>query len=217
MKYMKKFKIIVCILLAVASVFTVVAFGMEADAKKEKAFFAAITAYEPTTIKTITTLATKEDGNFNGEYVTTRDENGYVFEYSQDRYATVEDEASSYKYTDEGKFYFRNGKYSEDGETWTTAKPAVGETYDFKLNLDEKNFTSYKFSGDKRILTARFNSSKAEEILGIKLDGVKNNDVRLVVTTNSVYLTMIQISFAKDIGNVVITTSYSYSESDVAK
>ena len=196
---MKRFT---CLILAIACVFTLASCGGSELAD----FNEIVRGSAPTTIKTLTTVVGEEV--LNGVYVTEIDGDDFEFTYSYERYATVEDNASSYIVTVDGVVYYKDGKFSEDGESWTASAPAV-DTQKIDLLIDEKNFASYTLSADGTTLVATFTADASEAVLGRKISA--NGDITLTVKTNGIYLTFVYISYESEVGLVTVDTSYTYA------
>lgn len=195
-------KRIISLLLATACVFLLVSCGGSATPIEE-----VVANSKPDTVKTLTTVITAEDV-FHGTYLTTMNEDGFRFDYSYERYAEISDAADSYIVTVEGSVYYKNGKYSEDGENWSVVKPNV-DYQTLTLDLDEDNFKDYLPNEDGTTLVATFAAENAEKVLGRQISAT--GDVAIIVKTNGVYLTMVSISYTSELGEVRIDTSYSYS------
>ena len=161
---------------------------------------------EPHVVKTLTTVITGEEV-FHGTYITTVDGNDFTFEYSYEKYADIDEAASNYITTVEGVVYYKDGKYSEDGENWSLVNPGVDDK-SVKLNLDEKNFTEYIVSEDQTSLVATLSAENSELVLGRKINA--SGDITLTVKTNGLYLTMVTVTYATEDGEVRIDTSYTY-------
>ncbi len=190
------------ILLAIACIFALASCGEE-----EVSLLAQIVEdANPSRVKTLTVVITDEDV-FHGTYVTTIDGDDFAFDYSYEKYADVADASSSYIKLVEGTVYYKDGKYSVDGENWSVEKPDV-DSQSVTLNLDDANFNDYILSEDQRSLVATFTSENSELVLGRKISAV--GDITLVVKTNGVYLTTISISYTSELGEVRIDTSYAY-------
>ena len=144
---------------------------------------------------------------FHGTYLTTIEEDGFRFDYSYERYADVSEALDNYIETVEGSVYYKDGKYSEDGENWSLAQPTV-DNYAVVLNINEANFDDYILSEDGKTLIATFSSEKSELVLGRKISA--SAEITMVVKTNGVYLTTISISYLSELGEVRIDTSYAY-------
>lgn len=198
----RKMKRLISILLAIACVFALSSCGDGTNALAE-----LVANANPSAIKTLTTVITADEV-FHGTYLTTVEEDGFTFDYNYERYADVADAADSYIAVVEGRVYYKDGKYSEDGENWSVENPGV-DYQSVTLNLDEENFTDYILSTDQTSLIATFTSDNSELVLGRKI--AATGDITLIVKTNGVYLTTISISYTNELGEVRVDTSYSYS------
>lgn len=196
---MKRF---ICLLLAIVCVL-----GLASCGGSELADFnELVKGSAPTTIKTITTVVGEEV--LNGVYVTDIDGDDFDFTYSYERYATVDDNADSYIVTVDGVVYYKDGKFSEDGENWSASAPSV-DMQKIDLLIDEKNFTEYTLSADGKTLVATFSADASEAVLGRKISAT--GDITMTVKTNGIYLTFIYISYESEVGLVTVDTSYTYA------
>ena len=195
-------KRLLSILLLAACVFALASCG-ESELDN---FVSLVDSAEPSSVKTLTTVITAEEV-FHGTYLTTIEEDGFRFDYSYERYADVSEALDNYIETVEGSVYYKDGKYSEDGENWSLAQPTV-DNYAVVLNINEANFDDYILSEDGKTLIATFSSEKSELVLGRKISA--SAEITMVVKTNGVYLTTISISYLSELGEVRIDTSYAY-------
>ena len=195
-------KRLLSILLLAACVFALASCG-ESELDN---FVSLVDSAEPSSVKTLTTVITAEEV-FHGTYLTTIEEDGFRFDYSYERYADVSEALDNYIETVEGSVYYKDGKYSEDGENWSLAQPTV-DIYAVVLNINEANFDDYILSEDGKTLIATFSSEKSELVLGRKISA--SAEITMVVKTNGVYLTTISISYLSELGEVRIDTSYAY-------
>ena len=198
-------KRLICVVLAIASVFALVSCG-DGDLKE---FLEVVESTTPTTVKTLTTIAT-DDEILNGVYTTKLNGDDFDFEYSYERYATVEDEAETYIVTVEGVVYYKDGKYSEDGENWFVNKPSA-IPQQFSLNIDKDLFTEYTINADKTSLIATISPENAEAVFGTGNAIAATGNITLAVKTNGIYLTSVSVIYDSSFGRVSVDTSYTYS------
>ena len=214
--YMKK---ILCLLLALVSVFAFVACGDEppvipsgpAELSAEEKFIDIVDSSEPTKITTLYSYVTPEEDALNARYVTEIKEGGYTFTYKKDRFATVEEAAPTPIVTDEGVVYYKDGKYSTDGETWFSEAPDVDAmSMKFDISLDNIG-ESYSFNEEYTELTITADNDGAKAIFGI--DFAASGDITVKVSTNGKYLTMVSVSYTTASGaTVTLDTSYTYNK-----
>ena len=147
----------------------------------------------------------------NGEYIMDVEGNNSIFTYKYDRYRTTEEAltegtADRIKHV-EGALYYKDGKYSVNGEAWDAANPVAIE---IKLNLDEELLNNTYVSKDGRTLTATLSPENAAKVLGTDLNA--EGDISIEVLTNGTYLTSVNV-FCNTVSGaeVVIRTSYSYN------
>lgn len=168
----------------------------------------------PTKIITQTSV---NDGNekLAGRFETTVNGSDSEMVYEYQRYATVEegvaeDNPDGFIKTVSGTVYYKGGKYSVDGENWTTEVPDAS-ALQVKLKLTEKNLGKFSVSSDGRTLTTTITSAQAKAILGIDVKAT-DDGVALTLVTDGVYLRSISVSYATEHAeNISIETSYSYN------
>ncbi len=205
-----KMKKIICLLLALTCVFAFA--SCNEDENPDKAFFDIVNASEPTRIKTLTAYAVGEDDPLNGTYETVINDDGVVFNYSFQRYATIEDaenpdlEIDGNVVTESGKVYYKDGRYSTDNENWFSEAPDVAASA-ITLNLSLETLTEYELNDAKTTLTATLSADEAEAVLGVKLSA--DGDIALSVSTNGTYLTRVSVEYKTANATVTINTSYS--------
>ena len=200
-------KKILCLILALTCVFGLV--SCDGDAKD---FIEIVNSSSPTKIITLTSYNTKEH-NFTGRYETTIDGFNSTLVYEYERFATVDeavaDGTDEYIKTVSGTVYYKDGRYSEDNETWVSEVPdAVFQT--IKLDLSSKNLGDYEISEDGKTLTATTTAEKAEKMFGtvISTDG----DVTVTIQHDGHLLRKIIIAYTTENAEAVeVITSYSYA------
>ena len=208
-------KKILALLLAVCCIFAVASCKDDssepagATAEQVSAIANVINSSNPTSIVTITEYAYGEDV-YKGMFETKIDKNPEksVFTFSYARPARVEDASESNTVTVAGTVYYNKGQVSvNDGDSWV----AAGSGYvELDISLEASKLKSYTVSEDGGTLTATATAENAKRILGTTVSA--EGDVTIVITTNSVYLYNVRVTYtAKDTGaSVVIDTSYDY-------
>ena len=208
-------KKIVCLILALCCIFSMVScFGGGDDENPDKAFFDAVAASKPTQIKTLTYYTEEGKDPLNGTFETTilNEDGDFTFVYSYVRIATLEDAENGdvvingNRATVSGTVYYKNGKYSTDGEVWFSKAPSAMEKQ-LKLELDREKLGEYEMNDSKTTLTATLSPEAAAEVLGIVIEA--DSDIVITVSTNGTYLTRVTVSYTKGAANVTINTSYS--------
>ena len=210
-------KKILALLLAVLCIFSVVSCGKDktddnstgATAEQVAAIANVINSSAPTTIVTVTEYAYGED-TYKGRFETEIDKDltKSIFTYSYARPARVEDAAASSIVNVAGKVYYRDGQVSvNEGDAWNAAGSAYME---LNLNLEASMLKSYTVSEDGGTLTATATAENAKRILGAEISA--EGDVTIVITTNTVYLYNVRVTYtAEGTGaSVVVDTSYDY-------
>lgn len=210
-------KKILCLLLALVAVFSIVACGEEdiptppAQVSAEEQFINTVDASEPTKITTLYSYITKAEDALNARYVTEIKEDGYTFTYKKDRFPKIEEVSTSPIITEEGVVYYKDGKYSTDGQTWFAETPdvdALEMKFDISLDNIGENFT---FNENYTELTVTTDNEGAKNILGIDLSA--DGEVTVKVTTNGKYLTLVSVAYTTKSGaTVTLDTSYTYNK-----
>ena len=206
-------KKIICLLLALTCMFTLISC---AD-KDLEAMVEVVNSSKPTRI---TTLTTYQYGTeiFNGKFQTDIDGDDSVLQYRYQRYALPEDALNEAIKIDgniatiEGSVYYKDGKYSEDGENWFNEAPDTG-ALDIRFTLDQDNLGDYTISSDGMTLVATGLSAENVKVLfGVDLN-MDETGATVSVKTNGNYLTGVSISYvaAETAAEVIIESSYTYN------
>lgn len=166
------------------------------------------------TVTLIDYVKTNGDALSDAYYMSVEGNNS-IFEYSRERMLHP-DEALDYieeglpitKYiTEEGKIYYKDGKYSEDGETWSAAAPSVTP---IKFDLKEEYLTDVTINEDNTVLTAKIAAENIVNVFGVALDVTGTLDI--TVETNGVNLSKVTLSGTTTSGaSIELRTSYTYS------
>lgn len=202
-------KKLVCLILAFCCVFLLASCSEE---DPDQAFFDAIDATNPTKIITIADYTPEGADTLTSTYDTTVNENGFTFEYTYKRYATLEDADNEdividgNVVTESGRIYYKDGKYSTDNENWFSEAPSA-VTSQLKLNISKQTLGDYEINDAKTKLTVVLDAEAAEALLGISISA--SSDVTVTISTNGTYLTRVSISYSTENAEVVMNTSYS--------
>ena len=206
-------KKIICLLLALTCVFALISCGGEKGIDK---FIGLVDASEPTKIVTHTHITYGEEEPLEGRFVTSVEGNNSTLEYWYERNAIpgVDDSEDPIMEID-GVIYYKDGKYSEDGENWTTSTPDAN-VVNVKFELNAKRLGSYVLSKDGKTLTTIVTAANAEKLFGIKLENVVDDSVVVTIKNNGTYLVAVTISYsitAEDgtVADVIVDTSYTYN------
>ena len=197
-------KKIVCLILTLACVF-----GLSSCKGKAKNFIELVNASEPIQINTVISI---NDGErtLPGKFNTVIDGSDFELTYSYQRYTVPgeSDDPDQFVTTVEGVVYYKDGKYSTDGETWFTEMPdAAAQQVKFAFNV--KNLGEYTISKDGKTLTANVTSEEAEAMLGINVEAAES--VEIIIQHDGTYLRSIDVSYTTEKSkSVTISTSYSY-------
>ena len=145
-----------------------------------------------------------------GEYVLEVEGSDSIFTYNYTRLAEL-GEGDDMIVTESGTVYYKDGKYSSDGESFGAG---VAVPTDGKLNLVRSAFKSYTKSEDGKTLSAIATADNIRSVLGVDIEAA--GDVIMIVTTNGVYLTSVTITYEMaDGAKVVVETSYTYNPLDL--
>ena len=196
-------KKIICLILALACVFSLFSCG------NVNSFIDIVNESAPTKILTVTSL---NDGErkLTGRFETLIDGSDFELSYSYQRYTVPGEnpDPESLLTTEEGVIYYKDGKYSKDGENWVTEIPDAA-TQQVKLAFDKKNLGDYKISKDGKTLTASVTSEQAEAMLGINVGAT--DVVEITIKHDGTYLRSIEIYYVTaNAEAITISTSYSY-------
>ncbi len=175
-------------------------------------FVELVNESEPTKISTVTSF---NDGErtLSGQFETIIDGSDFELTYSYQRYATPAEgvekmDPDNFVTTDEGTVYYKDGKYSKDGEEWFSAAPDAA-TKQIKFSISRKNLGDYTVSKDGKTITATVTSEQAEAMLGVNVEAVE--DVEITIKHDGTYLRSIQVYYVTENAEAVtISTSYSY-------
>lgn len=202
-------KKIICLLLAIGCAFALFSCGEGGV----EGFASLIKASKPTVI---VTQMSQNDGDqtFNSTFITTFDGDDFTFEYTTQRYRThqegIDEGTTNPIKTESGKIYYKDGKYSTDGETWFSAAPDVVANQ-VKLDLKAKNLDYYSISNGGKLLSALLTAEQAELVFGVAIKAT--GDVELDIQTDGKNLRSVTIKYATDtLKSVFINTTYSYAE-----
>ena len=201
-------KKIICLLLALTCVFTL--FSCKKDKDLEK-FVELVEASKPTKITTLT-YYTVSGTVYKGNYETVFDGENFEMNYSYERKKSVSEGSASdtdNKVVESGVVYYKDGKYSEDGETWGAA-PVDVNSITFVLDLSQDNLGEYTLSEDGYTLSTTVDAQTAAKVLGITINA-NDQGVKITVKTNGKYLTGVSVSYATATATVSVDTSYTYN------
>lgn len=202
-------KKIICLLLLSVLAFSLIACG---DSRANE-ILAAVENSVPTKIVTIVNYV-KENENLpnvslNSQYTIELDGDNSISTYRAERLASPTDaEADGPIKTVEGTLYYKDGKYSLDGEEWG-AQPPYQSAKTLALKLDKAD--SHEVSEDGTTLTIKLSGENAADALGadLKPDGT----VTVEIVTVGDHVTRIFVSYTTESGaRVEISTSYSYNK-----
>ena len=201
-----KMKKIICLLLVLTCAFALFSCGNE----EIKAHIELVNASNPTNITTHTSYVSAEE-TLSGRFVTVIEGDVCTMTYAYERLADPVLDGGTERIKEvEGTVFYKDGKYSEDGENWSAASPDKN-LVNIVFDLSVENLGNCKLSSDKKTLSATLNAEQAQNVLGLELPASEEG-ISLTVTHNGTYLTYVVISYVSTSGaNVMIETSYAYN------
>lgn len=213
-------KKILCLMLVLSFAFALVSCNGGGDDtpnsdSAEKTLEEIVADSTPTKVKTYVDFVYPEKNSLSeyalgGEYVLEVEGSDSIFTYSYTRLAAL-GESDDMIVSENGKVYYKDGKFSADGETFGAG---VATPTDGKFNLVRSAFKSYTKSEDGKTLSAIAEAANMSSVLGVDIEAT--GDVIVIVTTNGVYLTSVTITYQKaDGAKVVVETSYTYNPLDL--
>ena len=221
-------KKIICLLLAIVTVFVFVSCGEpcavcvdeNADGKcdvceldyvsPENVIFNMVAASNPTTVKTVTEAAI--DGvSYIGVYDTViYDDGSFTYTYTQERPVHIDEDIEESAVTEEGTLVYKNGVYTLNDEEVVGA-PDVAYL-NIKMAITKENIPECKVDPTGRELTATISAAACKVIFGINVNA---ENVSLTVKTNGTRLHQIVLSY-EDVNGVVVTAQTSFAYTPVA-
>ena len=207
-----KMKKIICLLVFVSCALSLFACG--GSGKGAEAIVEMVNSSAPDKITT-KTYYTYDGDTLEGSYVTTMNGQEFTFDYEYQDYADpAVDGGSDYIVTRTGVIYYKDGKYSTDGEEWFTEIPDAAYS-NMTLNIELKKIGKYTVSRDGTSITTVVSAKQAEDILGITLSAVTEDGVQIIIKTNGTKFVGLEVSYETMVGeentaSVVIDTSYEY-------
>lgn len=205
-------KKIICLLIALSCMFALFSCG---DKEIDK-FIELVDSSNPTKIVTHTHVAYGDEEPLEGRFVTTIEENNSTLEYWYERNAIPGvDDSEEPVMKIEGFVYYKDGKYSEDGENWTANVPDEN-VINVTFKLDKKHLGDYTVSKDGKTLTTVVTAANANKLFGLTLENVVDDSVVLTIKNNGTYLTAVTISYSitnadGTVADVMVDTSYTYN------
>ena len=221
-------KKIICLLLALVTVFVFVSCGEpcavcvddNGDGKCDvckldyvspaDVIFNMAAASNPTTVKTVTESSI--DGvSYIGVYnIVIYDDGSFDYSFTQQRPVSPLEDIDEPVVTDEGVLNYKDGVYMLNGEAVTGA-PDVAYL-NIKSAITKENITEYKVDSTGRELKATLNAAACKTIFGINVNA---ESISLTVKTNGTRLHQIILSY-EDANGVVVTAQTSFAYTPVA-
>lgn len=206
----KTLSVLLVLVLALGCVFAL------ASCKKDSEIFGLAAAANPTKTVTLVTYVNGKD-ELHGDYTMEVQGNNSIFTFVYDRYRTIEDGAADYSDTDvlperiktiEGVIYYKDGKFSFDGDEWESETPTASS---IKFDLKPEYLTGVSVNDNDTVLEAELTPENAVKVLGVDLGA--NGNAKIVVCTNGVSLSKVDITYTtKDGASVTISTTYTYND-----
>ena len=201
----KTLSLLLVLVLALGCVFAL------ASCKKDSEIFGLAAAANPTKTVTLVTYVKGED-ELHGDYTMEVQGNNSIFTFVYDRYRTVEDGATDDSTerikTIDGVIYYKDGKFSFDGDEWESETPTASS---IKFDLKPEYLTGVSVNDNDTVLEAELTPENAVKVLGVDLGA--NGNAKIVVCTNGVSLSKVDITYTtKDGASVTISTTYTYND-----
>lgn len=166
---------------------------------------ACATVEESSPTKIVTQFERVGDLGVSGTFIIEKQGEDLIFTYSYQTPADpmVSDEAMV---TVEGKVYYKDGRFSEDGKTWTAGTPAVWSVY---LDLERRYLIDPKINPDGTVLSAEISAEDAKAAFGTDLNADGNLSIQIRIDRQRV--NYFDITCTTDSGATVnVRTSYTY-------
>ena len=169
---------------------------------------------DPTRVVTMVEYKNTDGKTLVGWYDLQVEGENSIFTFKYDRYRTVKEaiaEGTSERIkTVEGTVYCKDGKYTGDGFSWSSAPVST----DIKLNLDPELLKDAVVSEDGNTLTALITPENSEAVIGTTLSAV--GDISLTATSNGTFFTGIVLTCTTIEGaSLTVRTSYSRNVIDL--
>lgn len=222
-------KKIICLLLAIATVFVFVSCGDPCTVHVDKdndnkcdvckidyvspanVIFNMVADSNPTGVKTVTEAA--YDGvSYIGVYETViYDDGSFEYSFTQQRPVHIDEDIDEPYVEEEGKVVYENGVYTLNGVEVNGA-PDVAYL-NIKSAITKENITEFTVDSTGRELNAKLSAAVCKTVFGIDVNA---ESVDLTVKTNGARLHQIIISYENAQG-VVVTAQTSFAYTPVAK
>lgn len=179
--------------------------------EEEPAIYALAAESSPTKIVTLVDYVEADGLHLTGDYIMEIEGNSSIFTFNYQRVRTVEDGAADESHdrikTVEGVVYFKDGKFSSDGDTWEAEAPSAST---IKFDLKAEYLTNVTINESGTLLTAEMTPDNAVKVLGTDLSAAGN--VSIHVETNGVSLSRVIITCTTKSGaTVTVNTTYTYN------
>ena len=203
--------LILVLALALSCVFVFAACKKDEPAPTNtKTIYDLVASANPTKTVTLTDYV-KGETTYEGEFIMSVEGNNSIFEFSYERPKTIpegaEDGITNSVKEVSGVIYFKDGKFSEDGDKWTAEAPA---TTLFAFDLKAEYLTGAAITNEGKTLTAEMTAENAIKVLGTDLKPQGN--VKITVNSNGVNLSRVILEYVTaDGASVRIDTTYTYN------
>lgn len=184
--------------------------GEEVTVDKNATFFDIIAESKPTVITTLTSLVYPNGDTYKGNFVTEINGDDFTFEYWYETLSQLDilNPAPDFKTIEEGVVYYKDGRYSEDGENWFDMAPDV-QYMSMTFNITAENVGECTFKHNGKTLNAELDKEQVKAIFGIDIDA---DSFELEVKNNGTFLGSVKLEYVNKNGAAVkIETSYTYN------
>ena len=186
-----------------------------ASCKKESAIYGLVASASPTKTVTLTDYTAADGTIYEGEFIMSVEGNNSIFYFHYQRPSTVEEGMADVEAGKkpaslrelEGNIYFKDGKFSEDGDNWESEAPTAAN---FRFDIKAEYLTGVSINEEDTELVAELTPENAIKVLGTDLK--PNGNIKLTVKTNGVNLSRVIIEYkTADNASVRIDTTYTYN------
>ncbi len=182
---------------------------------KKSAIYELAASAAPTKTVTLTYYTTADGKQYEGEFIMEVEGNNSIFHFDYERPSSIEEGAADVEAgvkpaptrTLKGDIYFKDGKFSTDGDEWKAEAPTAAS---FKFDLNRDYLSGVSINKEDTELTAELTPENAIKVLGTDLK--PSGNIKLTVKTNGVNLSRVIIEYrTADGASVYIDTSYTYN------
>ena len=181
-----------------------------ASCKKTSEIYEIVASSSPTKTVTLVDCVTASGDVLHGNFIMEVEGNNSIFTYDYQRYRTIKDGVANNTderiKTVEGTVFYKDGKFSFDGDEWEAEAPTSAS---IRFDLRAEYLTNASLNGEKE-LVAELTPENAINVLGVDIKASAN--ARITVRTNGKNLSQVIIEYTNADGDsVTIDTTYTYN------